>query len=767
MRHYQMVFLLSLLLSDFMNEINGERFFASQEWERYDGTPRYPSSIPLFSQSRRSLLPEFQAVAIPVSSDSQSISNTKGEEYGASTDQLTGLWPPWPFNLLSRKRALIPLSSSASDIAAPTLGSRKYTPRLGPAGIAWAFTVSSLQVTFKNFQDIASNLWCHLPPAAPPFLILAVIPRRETVQYFTESGVEEFSSRFVIPLISNGFCRSIAFAGAGVGIVSWAHHDFHRKQSLTPLPLSEQYRDSNRAVLPPFLPEERPIDSDLLGSDTSRTIPALTNNLIEDGEKAEQVKGKVPRRLRRHWNQFLETPPESPFARRINEWKRTKELNRLRRFNEGRRAIYDELVALQALKKKTSSRNAYGQFRKRSTLSSAEEEESKTLGYALVTGASRGIGRAIAVELARWEIPLILVARDVDRLTSLANDLEACYGVKCCVLQADLAKPGVAENIYKTTEQAGLKVDILVNNAGFSTQGIAVDRPVKESTDMMQLNAVSPSILASLYGRGMKMRRRGRILIVSSICGSIAGIPSVALYSATKAFQNSLATAMAVELESSGVGVTCLTPGAVRDTEFRSLSKTDQALCWKVPFYAKSPPYVAEQGVRALLRGDTEVTPGWQNRLFVKVLQPCLPQRLHSLVAEIMWTPLRLSFRRRYDAQLYPSTEEDDETFDEVHSPSLPPSESEPKYPAIEDRNIEENSLPGRLQNEDNHTEENSSAYRQYYEGSEREAEFPLEHKNEAGQEEVSAIEEPLHPPSAAASNFSNPFPSQGADISY
>jgi hypothetical protein len=149
-----------------------------------------------------------------------------------------------------------------------------------------------------------------------------------------------------------------------------------------------------------------------------------------------------------------------------------------------------------------------------------------------------------------------------------------------------------------------------------------------------------------LYGRDMKKRRRGRILMVSSICGSVAGIPTVALYAATKAFQNSLAIGIAKEMETSGVGVTCIMPGAVRDTDFRTRSKTNQALCWKLPFYAKTPPEIAKVGVRSMLRGDTEVTPGWQNRLFVKVLKPVLPQRLHNLVAEILWNPLPNLFRR-------------------------------------------------------------------------------------------------------------------------
>ena len=133
---------------------------------------------------------------------------------------------------------------------------------------------------------------------------------------------------------------------------------------------------------------------------------------------------------------------------------------------------------------------------------------------------------------------------------------------------------------------------------------------------------------------------------VSSICGAVAGIPTVALYSATKAFENSLAIGLAKEMEAYGVGVTCLMPGAVRDTDFRSASKTDKALCWRLPFYPKAPATIAQVGVRSMLRGDSEVTPGWQNKMFLKVLKPILPQRLHNLIAEIMWNPLQWPFRK-------------------------------------------------------------------------------------------------------------------------
>jgi hypothetical protein len=165
-----------------------------------------------------------------------------------------------------------------------------------------------------------------------------------------------------------------------------------------------------------------------------------------------------------------------------------RQVQKSERKNAHRLLIYDELLAIQTLKKKADRRHEHHQHQQRqrnndnnnnksnksnTSPSSGEPSSSTTdaasskrpsneLGYALVTGASKGIGRAIAVELARWEIPLILVARDVDALVELACDIEACYGVSCCVLQADLARPETAQAIYQTVKDAGLKVDVSI-----------------------------------------------------------------------------------------------------------------------------------------------------------------------------------------------------------------------------------------------------------------------------------------------------------------
>jgi short-subunit dehydrogenase len=178
----------------------------------------------------------------------------------------------------------------------------------------------------------------------------------------------------------------------------------------------------------------------------------------------------------------------------------------------------------------------------------------------------------------------------------------------------------------------------LINNAGISAHGDVLDQSLAELDEIVQVNTRSLLALTHLFGRDMRDQRRGRVLLVSSVCGAVSGIASVAVYSATKAFANSFGIALAREMEPFGVGVTCLLPGAVQGTDFRA--QAPEALCWKLPFYSKSAAAVAEAGVRAMLHGEVEVTPGIMNRLYLKVTKPMSPQRLHNLLAEVMWKPI-------------------------------------------------------------------------------------------------------------------------------
>ncbi len=201
--------------------------------------------------------------------------------------------------------------------------------------------------------------------------------------------------------------------------------------------------------------------------------------------------------------------------------------------------------------------------------------------------------------------------------------------------------PDTAKRLYETTKNAGLNVDILVNNAGICNYGEVVESENDDVSQLIHLNVGSTAMLSKLYGKDMKDQRRGRILIVSSVVGMTPSGPNIATYAATKSFDRSFSLSLGKELEPYGVGVTCLMPGAVK-TRFTANSGTEEAACWKYPFYVMSAPEVAQRGVRALFAGDPEVCPGWQNRVFAKVLTPLLPQRFISMVVGFSFSPLNI-----------------------------------------------------------------------------------------------------------------------------
>lgn len=466
-------------------------------------------------------------------------------------------------------------------------------------------------------------------------ILLSCIPQQRVLDI---EGAGELLVKTAPAFLVNGFVRNLVLMSLGVALVSWSNAEVNRNRRLTPLPLLGQYRDVYRAMLPTFLPEEVPdVDIEIL-----RSMEQEVDDASKDVEEEREAEGLSPR-LRRHLQNIYQVAERKPRTLRttFREWKRMRELRLLEEAKVRRASIMDELIALQALKKK-----ALGRTKGRNSVVESDEEPGRPLGYALVTGASRGIGRALAVELARWEIPLILVARDTKKLIDLASDIELCYGVACLVLQADLSETDAAERIYRTTKEAGLDVDILVSNAGVCSAGLSVDIPDDEIYKMLQINAMSVAMLNQKFGRDMKNKRRGRILVVSSIVGSVDAGPTVACYAATKAFERSLAFAMGKELEPYGVGMTCLLPGAVRDTAFKSESEVDEALCWKLPFYALPAPKVARLGVVGMLDGDVQVVPGWQNRAFLKVFKPILPQRLTTGIVQMAWSPFRFSAPR-------------------------------------------------------------------------------------------------------------------------
>ena len=228
--------------------------------------------------------------------------------------------------------------------------------------------------------------------------------------------------------------------------------------------------------------------------------------------------------------------------------------------------------------------------------------------WALVTGASSGIGEAFARELAARGMRLVLTARREDRLRALADSLHAAHGTECHVIAEDLAKPGAAGVMWIEATD-GREIHLLVNNAGFGLKGPFVDLALDRQAEMVRLNCKTPLELMHLALGPMRARREGGIVNVASIAG-YQPIPLLATYSASKAFLLTLSEAVAEEVREDGVRVLALNPGAV-STGFQAVAGTQVD---EKTLGVRTPEQVVAATLRALERGKTTVVPGLVNR---------------------------------------------------------------------------------------------------------------------------------------------------------
>ncbi|MDJ0726597.1 MAG: SDR family oxidoreductase [Prochloraceae cyanobacterium] len=180
---------------------------------------------------------------------------------------------------------------------------------------------------------------------------------------------------------------------------------------------------------------------------------------------------------------------------------------------------------------------------------------------ALITGASSGIGKAFARELAISKTNLILVARSRDRLEELAAQLKEEYSIEVEVISCDLTAPQATKSVFETVAEKDLQVDLLINNAGFGDYGEFARRDLSKQVQMIQLNTIALVELTYLFLPGMKERANGGIINVSSIAG-FQPLPYMSVYSATKAFVLHFTEALWAENSNSGINILALCPGA-------------------------------------------------------------------------------------------------------------------------------------------------------------------------------------------------------------
>lgn len=229
----------------------------------------------------------------------------------------------------------------------------------------------------------------------------------------------------------------------------------------------------------------------------------------------------------------------------------------------------------------------------------------------LVTGASSGIGAALARVFAREGSDLVLVARSSDRLQSLADELMAAHDVRVTVLPADLAVAGAPEEIVAHLGAGELPVDVLVNNAGFGLLGPFAELDPVRQLEMIQVNVSAPTHLARLLLPGMIARGRGGVLNVASAAAFQPG-PLMAVYFATKAYLLHLSEALTEEVAGTGVTISCLTPGPTT-TPFVDVAGMEHTRLFRIgPMTAAA---VAEAGYRGFRAGRAVVVPGLRNRV--------------------------------------------------------------------------------------------------------------------------------------------------------
>jgi len=255
--------------------------------------------------------------------------------------------------------------------------------------------------------------------------------------------------------------------------------------------------------------------------------------------------------------------------------------------------------------------------------------------WALVTGASAGIGVALARELAAGGTNLVLTARRMDRLAKLARELAATHKISAEIFAADLVQRSAAEEIFVFTLARKIEIDLLINNAGFGNYGEFTNSDTKRLLDMVQVNCAAVVHLTRLYLPDMIKRQRGDVLIVASNA-SFQAVPYLSTYAATKAFDLLLAEGLAEEMKPHGVRVCALCPGST-ESEFHEVARQSGVVA--ANRNRETAEKVVRVGLKALAAGKSYVISGMGNYLGAHA-QRLVPRGLVTQITARMFRPV-------------------------------------------------------------------------------------------------------------------------------
>ncbi len=242
--------------------------------------------------------------------------------------------------------------------------------------------------------------------------------------------------------------------------------------------------------------------------------------------------------------------------------------------------------------------------------------------YALITGASSGIGYELAKLFAKDGKNLIIVSRNKDRLNQVKTEIENKYRIRVKILPKDLSDTQAPLEIFSELEKEDIDVDVLVNNAGFSVYGVFSETDLQKELEMIQLHISSLTYLTKLFLKRMLENKSGKILNVASVLGFLP-VPLLSVYSASKSYILHFSEALANELLGTGVSVTCLCPPPT-ETPFYKRENMGNSKTAKGKLMDAAT--VAEVGYKALKRGKVTATPGLMKGKLLVILTRITPR---------------------------------------------------------------------------------------------------------------------------------------------
>jgi len=237
------------------------------------------------------------------------------------------------------------------------------------------------------------------------------------------------------------------------------------------------------------------------------------------------------------------------------------------------------------------------------------------MSYALITGASKGIGKAIAFELAKRNYDILITARSIELLQKLSEEIKKLYPVQVNFIALDLSIFGAPQKLFDWCIENKYPVSVLVNNAGYGLAGSFEKHSLKENTNLLQLNIIAPTQLCHLFIQLLKQQPQSYLMNIVST-SAYQAVPLLTIYSASKAYMLSFSRALRHELAGTSISVTTISPGPT-DTDFVNRAGVKGRALKMAERLNMHPATVARIAIRAMLNKKNEVVIGFVNKLGV------------------------------------------------------------------------------------------------------------------------------------------------------